>query len=333
MTATGSAMLRPEDLEPAARRTMRALRTHQRGGPERLVYEDAPIPHVGVGDALVRVRAAAITPAELAWEGTWVDRAGRDRRPTIPAHEVSGVVAALGNGTTGISVGQAVYGLTDWYRDGAAAEYVAVEARNLAPKPASLGHVEAAAVPLPGLTAWQALFVHGRLAADQTVLVHGAGGGVGSFAVQLARGAGARVVAADRPWARDLALDLGADAFIDVEQEPFEDVVGLVDLVFDPVGGDVLERSWSVVKQGGAVVSIVGQPSTDQARRRGARGVFFVVEPSRPGLVELARRIDAGALRVVVGGTFPLAEGRRAFEAKQDGGVPGKVVLQVAGDS
>lgn len=202
MTATGSAMLRPEDLEPAARRTMRALRTHQRGGPERLVYEDAPIPHVGVGDALVRVHAAAITPAELTWEGTWVDRAGRDRRPTIPAHEVSGVVAALGNGTTGISVGQAVYGLTDWYRDGAAAEYVAVEARNLAPKPASLGHVEAAAVPLPGLTAWQALFVHGRLAADQTVLVHGAGGGVHRRSASNRSGAA--------PWGSRRVLRRGA---------------------------------------------------------------------------------------------------------------------------
>src|ERR1043166_3074528 len=174
--------------------SMSALRLHQRGGPEQLAYQQGPRPYVGTGDPPGRVHAASFTPTELTWPSTWVDHAGRDRRPTIPAHEVSGVVEALGYGTVGVSVGQAVYGLTDWYRDGAAAEYVAVEARNLAPKPTTLSHVEAASVPLAGLTAWQALFDHGGLVAGQSVLIHGAGGGVGVFAVQLARAAGAAVV-------------------------------------------------------------------------------------------------------------------------------------------
>src|SRR5437762_4144292 len=197
--------------------SMWALRLGERGGPEQFAYEQAPRPYVGIGDALVRVHAASFTPTELTWPSTWVDHAGHDRRPTIPAHEVSGVVEALGYGTIGVAVGHAVYGLTDWYRDGAAAEYVAVEARNLAPKPATLSHREAAAVPMAGLTAVQALFDHGQLVAGQTVLILGAGGGVGTFAVQLAHAAGARVLASARAWARELVLGLGADAFVDAD--------------------------------------------------------------------------------------------------------------------
>src|ERR671935_963169 len=217
-------------------RVMHALRLQERGGPEKLVYEEAPTPFVGIGDVLLRVHAASFTPTELTWPSTWVDRRGNDRRPVIPAHEVSGIVAALGDGTTGASVGEAVYGLTDWYRDGAAAEYVAVEARNLAPKPTSLSHVEAAAIPMAGLTAWQALFDHGGLAVGQTALIHGAGGGVGVCAVQLARAAGAVVIGTGRAWARELVGELGADRFVDLEHERFEDVVGQVELVFDLVG-------------------------------------------------------------------------------------------------
>src|SRR3569832_1533655 len=192
---------------------MRALRAHERGGPERLVEEEAPMPSPGIGDVLVRVHAASFTPTELDWPSTWVDRGGRDRRPSIPGHEVTGVVTALGYGTTGLTVGQAVYGLTDWYRDGAAAEYVAVEARNLARKPDRLDHRMAAAVPMVALPSQQALFAHGGLARGQTVAVLGAGGGVGTFAVQLARAAGARVVAGARPWATDVLRGLGADVF------------------------------------------------------------------------------------------------------------------------
>ena len=310
--------------------SMWALRLGERGGPEQFAYEQAPRPYVGIGDALVRVHAASFTPTELTWPSTWVDHAGHDRRPTIPAHEVSGVVEALGYGTVGVAVGQAVYGLTDWYRDGAAAEYVAVEARNLAPKPTSLSHVEAAAVPLAGLTAWQALFDYGGLVAGQRVLIQGAGGGVGVVGVQLARAAGSAVIGTGRAWARELVGELGAGSFVDVERERFEDVVGQVDLVFDLVGGEVLERSWSVLKPGGVLVSVVEDPNDSaQARRSDARGVFFVVEANRAELVELARRIAADHLRPIVGEVLPLARGRDAFQRKHGHGIPGKTVLQV----
>src|SRR5260221_6584070 len=169
-------------LEGPMNQSMWALRLHEHGRPEQFAYEQAPRPYVGIGDALVRVHAASFTPTELTWPSTWLDHAGHDRRPTIPAHEVSGVVEALGYGTIGVAVGQAVYGLTDWYRDGAAAEYVAVEARNLAPKPTSLSHVETAAVPLAGLTAWQALFDYGGVVARPGVLFQGARGGGGAVA-------------------------------------------------------------------------------------------------------------------------------------------------------
>src|SRR5258708_24924631 len=192
-------------LEGPMNQSMWALAVHERGVRERLASEQAPRPYVGIGDALVRVHAASFTPTELTWPSTWVDHAGHDRRPTIPAHEGSGVVEALGYGTVGVAVGQAVYGLADWYRDGAAAEYVAVEARNLAPKPTSLSHVEAAAVPLAGLTAWQALFDYGGRGAGPRVLFPGARGGGGGFAVQLARAPRSPGIRPPRAWAPGLA--------------------------------------------------------------------------------------------------------------------------------
>lgn len=311
-----------------AAQLMHALRFHGNGGTEQLIYEDVPIPAIGIGDVRVHVHAASFTPTELHWPSTLADRCGKDRLPTIPAHEVSGVVVALGYGTTGLSVGDAVYGVTDWYRDGAAAEYVAVEARNLASKPASVSHREAATLSLSGLTAWQALHDHGRLVAGQTVLIHGAGGGVGALAVQLAHAAGARVFASARRHARKLVTDLGADRFIDAESERFEDVARGVDLVLDLVGGDVLDRSWSVLKTTGVLVSIVTDPSGTRGKSN-ASSVFFVLEPNRNQLAEIARMIDADTLRPIVGATFSLECGREAFEAKHAGGVPGKAVLEV----
>jgi NADPH:quinone reductase-like Zn-dependent oxidoreductase len=267
----------------------------------------------------------------MDWPSTWVDRAGKDRSPVIPAHEVSGVVTALGYGTTGVAIGDAVYGLTDWYRDGAAAEYLAVEARNLAPKPATLNHREASAIPMAGLTAVQALFDHGRLAAGQTVLILGAGGGIGTFAVQLARAAGARVVASGRAWARELALGLGADAFIDVDRDDVAPSAREVSLVFDLVGGQAFARSWSSLRDDAAAVSVVEAPPV-RTDGRGPRGVFFVVEPNRAQLSELGRRLAARELRPVVGAVLPLAQGGAAFAAKRRGSSPGKIVLQVAAD-
>lgn len=301
-------------------RTMRALRTHERGGPEHLVEEEAPVPAPGLGDALVRVHAASFTPTELDWPSTWVDREGHDRRPVIPGHEVSGVVTALGYGTTGVAVGDAVYGLTDWYRNGAAAEYVAVEARNLARKPDSLDHPTAAVIPMVALTAQQALVDHGALARGQTVAVLGASGGVGTFAVQLARAAGARVVAVGRAWSHELLRELGAEVYDDVDRAPWRDV----DLMFDLLGRDVLRRACALIKPGARVVSAVESPPVK------AGGCFFVVEPSRPQLLALGKRIAAGELRPVVGSTWPLREGRAAFEAKQRGRQPGKAVLIVS---
>jgi NADPH:quinone reductase-like Zn-dependent oxidoreductase len=309
---------------------MHALRLHEKGGPDHLSYEKIRVPEPGIGDALVRVHAASFTPTELEWPSTWVDRAGHDRRPVIPGHEVSGVVEALGYGSTGFDVGDEVYGLTDWYRDGSFAEVVAVETRNLAMKPASLSHVEAAALPLSGLTAWQALFDHGRLSEGQRVLIHGAGGGVGTLAVQLAHGAGARVVATGRAWARAVAMQLGAEEFLELETERL-DVEGPIDVVVDLVGGEVLQRSWHLVREGGVLVSVVEDPRTLEMGRSDARAVFFVVEPSRTELNELGRRVAAGQLKPTIGACLPLEEAAEGFSRKRPGGVVGKVVLEVPG--
>src|SRR5215831_4371868 len=211
--------------------------------PDRMGLEERSRPEPQIGDVVVQVGAASFTPTELQWPSTWVDRSARDRQPVIPRHEVSGTVVALGYGATGFGIGEGVFGLTDWYRDGALADFVAVEARNLATKPSAVSHVDAAALPMAGLTAWQALFVHADLKAGQTVVIHGAGGGVGTLAVQLAVSAGARVIGTGRAKARDLVLQLGAQQYLDLAHDTLEEVGG-VDVVFDLVGGDVLHRSW-----------------------------------------------------------------------------------------
>jgi len=292
-------------------------------GIEGLVYEDAPDPVPAVGDVLVEVRAASFTPTELTWP-LWTDRAGHDRAPLIPAHEGSGVVVALGYGTAGVSAGDEVYGLIDGYRDGWAAEYVAIEARSLAPKPTTVDFVEAAAIPQAGLTSWQALFDHGHLGSGQTVVIHGAGGGVGSMAVQLARWAGAHVIGTGRSAARRRVLDLGADEFVDVEGDGWERTLGQVDLVYDAIGGDVLAHSPAIVKPGGALVSVMAPPQTN---RDDIHTVHFVRDPSGAQLREITRLVDQGTLRPQVGAVYPLADARAAFMAKATEHVPGKVVL------
>ena len=306
---------------------MKAIRISEPVGLEGidgLVYEDAPDPQPAIGDALVKVHAAGFTPTELTWP-LFTDRAGRDRTPLIPAHEGSGVVVAVGYGTTGVAVGDEVYGLIDGYRDGWAAEYVAIEARDLAPKPKTVDFVHAAALPQAGLTSWQALFEHGQLTAGQTAVVHGAGGGVGSAAVQLGVAAGAHVIGTGRGNVRSLVMDLGADSFVDLDQERFEDAVGQVDVVFDTIGGDVLARSPAVVKPGGALVSVAMPPPAD---REDIRTVFFIREGSKAQLLEIARLVDSGQLRPQVGAMYPLAEAREAFTTKSTRSMPGKVVLQ-----
>jgi NADPH:quinone reductase-like Zn-dependent oxidoreductase len=248
----------------------------------------------------------------------------------IPGHEVCGTVAALGYGTTGWDIGETVFGLTDWYRDGTLAEYVSVEARNLAAKPAGLDDVEAAASAMPAMTANQALFTHGRLEPGQTVLIQGAGGGVGTAAIQLARAADARVLASARTWARDVVLELGAHEFIDADQDPIETAAKAVDLLVDLVGGDALGRAWPLLRTGGTIVSLVEDPAARPQARSDARAAFFVVEANGTMLSKLAGQMDTGQLRPVVGAVRPLAEGREAFASKQAGKVPGKSVLEVA---
>jgi NADPH:quinone reductase-like Zn-dependent oxidoreductase len=240
---------------------------------------------------------------------------------------VSGVVAALGFGTAGLAVGDEVYGLTDQLRDGAAAEYVAVEARNLAPKPRTVDHVQAAAVPRAGLTAWQALFDHGTLAKGQTVVIHGAGGAVGSMGVQLARWAGAEVIGTGRSHSRELVTELGADRYVALDTERLDDLAGRADLVFDTIGGDVLADSPTLLKSGGRLVTVRADAPLPTSRDDIAT-VVFIQESDRPQLAELARLVDEGHLHPQVGGVYPLAHAVEAYSAKAAGGLAGRIVLQ-----
>jgi NADPH:quinone reductase-like Zn-dependent oxidoreductase len=294
-------------------------------GIDGLVYEDAPDPTPAIGDALVEVRAASFTPTELLWPLS-TDRAGHARGWRVPSQEGSGVVVELGYGAAGVSVGDEVYGLIDGYRDGWAAERVAIEVRSLALKPTSVDFVQAAAIPQAALTSWQALFDHGHLESGQTVLVHGAGGGVGSIGVPLAHWAGAHVIGTGRAGARQRVLDLGADAFVDVEADGWEKDVGQVDLVYDIIGGDVLERTVTLVKPGGAIVSIMGAVPTD---RSDIRAVDFVRDANGSQLREISRLVDEGILQPDVSAVYPLADAREAFMAKATEHLPGKVVLTV----
>jgi NADPH:quinone reductase-like Zn-dependent oxidoreductase len=284
---------------------------------------DLPHPNAAENDVVVRVHAAGFTPGELTWPATWTDRAGRDRTPSVPGHELSGVVAELGYGTTGLTVGQRVFGIADWARDGSLAEYTAVEARNLAPLAADIDHTVAAALPISGLTAWQGLFDHARLTTGQTALIHGAAGGVGSIAVQLAREAGARVIGTGRAADRDVALSLGAEAFVDLDAEPLDDV-GHVDVVLDVIGGEVLDRSAALVRPGGTLVTIAAPP---RVQPEGGRAIFFVVEPDRARLADLARRVRDGRLRPIVGAVRTLDEAPAAFAPGRR--ASGKTIIRV----
>jgi NADPH:quinone reductase-like Zn-dependent oxidoreductase len=283
------------------------------------VAEEIDAPQPGPGEALVRVHAAAITRDELDWPV--------DRLPAIPSYELSGVVADVASDVADVAVGEAVYALTPFDRDGAAAEYAVVPAAILAPKPQTLDHVEAAAIPLAALSAWQGLFDHGGLQEGERVLVHGAAGGVGHFATQLARWRGAYVIGTASGAGVDRARELGADEVVDRTRARFEEL-GLVDLVFDTVGGDVLARSAAVLRDGGRLVSVAQEPAADER----ITATYFVVEPSRDQLVELARLADRGELRPEIDSVFPLADARAAFERVLASGKRGKVVLRVVDD-
>ncbi len=303
---------------------MKALRLHQPGGPRNLVFEQIQTPRLAAGEVLVRVHAAAITRDELEWPV--------NRLPAIPSYEFSGVVAAIAPEVEGLEIGEAVYALSAFDRDGAAAEYVAIRGEFLASKPRKLDHLESAAIPLAALSAWQGLFDHGQLAGNERVLIHGAAGGVGGFAVQLAHHIGAYVIGTASTAGLGLARELGADEVIDHTQARFEQAVGEVDLVFDTAGGERLARSPAVVRPGGRLVSIASEPSREAAASRGLHAVYFVVAPDRRQLKEIAALVDHGDLRTTLDAVFPLKEGRQAFERSLGNHGPGKIVLRITGE-
>jgi len=299
---------------------MRAIRLSSPDGPEALVLEEIAVPDLAPGEALIRVHAAALTKDELEWPV--------DRLPAVPSYELSGTVAAVAADVEAVSVGDAVYALTDFGRDGAAADYVAVAVELLAPKPRTLDDVQSAAIPLPGLSAWQGLFDHGGLEAGQRVLITGAAGGVGHLATQLARHRGAHVIGTASPASTDAALGFGAHEVIDGADlgslEP-------VDLVFDTVGGATLEASPAVIRPGGRLVS-VAEETPEIAPEAKIETSYFVVEPNREQLVELTRLVEAADLVPAIDSVFPLADARSAFERTQASGKRGKVVLRVSED-
>jgi NADPH:quinone reductase-like Zn-dependent oxidoreductase len=314
--------------------TMRVLHAYAKKDPSRLVLEEAPRPTLDPGDVLVRVHASGVSPGELDWNGTWLSHDGGPRTPPIvPGHEVSGIVEEVGTGAAGIEVGDEVFGVIDFRRDGADADFVAVRADELVPKPATATHAEAAAVPLSALTAWQALFDQGDLARGQRVLVHGGAGGVGSFAVQLARWRGALVTATSSARDADFVRGLGADEVIDYRTQRFEDEVADLDLVFDTVGGDTWERSWGVLGPRGRLVSIAVPRPPERDMDDGRRAIWFIVKQDRQQLVEIADLIDTGQLRPIVAAELPLVRGQEAYGPSALRAGPGKVVLLAAGMS
>jgi NADPH:quinone reductase-like Zn-dependent oxidoreductase len=297
--------------------------TDQAAGTAGMKLTERPAPQPSINDVIVQVHASGFVNTELDWPSTWTDRLSRDRTPSIPGHELVGVVTALGYGATGLAVGQRVFGLTDWYRDGALAEVAAVEARNLAPLPGDVDFTVGASLPISGLTAWQGLIVHGRLRAGQSVIAHGAAGAVGSMVTQLARELGAYVIGTGRAADRQTALDFGATEFVGLDNETLEDV-GKVDLVFDLNGGDIGKRSASLVRSGGTLVSIVGPPET---RPVDGLAIDFVVESDRGQLNEIVQRVRDGRLRTNIGNVSSLDDAVAAFNpAKRR---KGKTIIRV----
>jgi NADPH:quinone reductase-like Zn-dependent oxidoreductase len=299
--------------------------TGQAAGAAGMKLAERPDPQPAINDVLVEIHASGFVGTELEWPSTWTDRSGRDRTPTIPGHEFAGVVTALGYGTTGLSVGQRVLGLTDWYRDGTLAEHAAVEARNLAPLPGDVDFTVGASVPISGLTAWQGLFDHGRLRAGQRVIAHGAAGAVGSMVTQLAREFGAYVIGTGRAADREMALDFGANQFVDLGSENLDDV-GEVDLVFDVIGGEIQKQSARLVRAGGTLVTIVGPPD---ARPTEGLAIDFVVESDRAQLSEIVRRIRDGRLRPNIGTVALLDDAVATFNSTERHG--GKTVIRIGG--
>lgn len=301
---------------------MNAVRLHTANGPAGLVYEQVETPQPKNGEVQVRVHAAAITRDELDWP--------INRLPAIPSYEFSGAVSRIGSNVEEIAVGDEVYALSPFDRDGAAADYIIVQKEFLAPKPNTLDHIQSASIPLAALTAWQGLFDHGRLAKGQRVLIHGATGGVGNFAVQLARQCGAYVIGTVSHMNITAARQLGVDEIINSTATRFEDVVQGVDLVFDTVGGGRLEASPSVLRKGGRLISIASEPPHERGKLLGIESLYFVVSPNREQLIEIAKFVDSGILRPAIEEVFPLSKAREAFERSLIYHGIGKIILRVA---
>ena len=297
--------------------------TDQAAGTAGMKLAERPEPQAAINDVIVRIHTSGFVPTELEWPSTWTDRSDRDRTPSILGHELAGVVTALGYGTTGLSIGQRVFGLADWYRDGTLAQYLAIEARNLAPLPGDVDFTVGASLPISGLTALQGLFEHGRLRAGQSVIAHGAAGAVGSMVTQLAREAGAHVIGTGRAVDRQKALDFGAQEFIDLDSDTLEDVGG-VDLVFDVIGGEIGKRSARLIRAGGTLVSVVG-PSEE--RPADGRAIDFVVESDRAQLTEIVQRVRDGRLRTNIGTVSTLDDAIAAFNSTKRRA--GKTVIRV----
>ena len=297
--------------------------TDRAEGAAGIRLAERPDPAPAINDVLVEVRASGYVPTEVDWPSTWVDHAGRDRAPSVLGHEFAGVVSALGYGTTGLTVGQRVFGITDWHRDGTLAEYVAVESRNLAPLPGEVEFTVGASLPISGLTAWQGLFDHGRLVSGQTVLAHGAAGAVGTMVVQLAREAGAYVIGTGRAADRDKVLDFGANAFVDLDGDALEDIGG-VDLVFDVIGGAIQERSTRLIRPGGTLVTVTGLAGE---RPVDGRSIDFVVESVPAQLTEIVQRVRDGRLRTNIGDVAALDDAVAALNPAERR--KGKTIIEI----
>src|SRR3954451_14506014 len=303
---------------------MRAIVVSEQGaGTAGMTLAERPEPEPAINDVMVQVHASGFVVTELAWPSTWTDRRGLDRAPSIPGHEMAGVVSALGYGTTGLSVGQRVFGITAWHRDGTLAEYVAVEARTLAPLPGDVDFAVGASLPISGLTAWQGLFEHGRVRAGQSVLAHGAAGAVGSMVTQLARESGAYVIGTGRAADRQTAVDFGVHEFVDLDNDALDDVGG-VDLVFDVIGGDVQRQSAGLVRARGTLVTVVGPP---EAHPADGLAIDFVVESDRGQLLEIVRRVRDGRLRTNIGNVATLDNAVAAFNPTER--ARGKTIISV----
>ncbi|MER7251721.1 NADP-dependent oxidoreductase [Kribbella sp. NPDC000426] len=297
--------------------------TDEAAGTAGMTLTERPEPPAAINDVVVEIHASGYVPTEATWPSTWTDRADRDRRPSIVGHELAGVVHSLGYGTTGLSVGQRVFGLADWHRDGTMAEYVAIEARNLAPLPGDVDFTVGASLPISGLTAWQGLFQHGRLESGQSVLVHGAAGAVGSIVTQLAREFGAYVIGTGRAADRNAALDFGVQEFVDLGNDSLADVGG-VDLVFDVIGGDIQKQSAALVRPGGTLVTVVGPP---ESRPDDGLAIDFVVEADRAQLIEIVQRVRDGRLKTNIGTVATLDDAVAAFNPTER--TRGKTIIRV----